>query len=196
MAIAEIIDQIDTYLSRLHEAREILSHVGTRHPHINTPTRNKTPRIGSKKGAVPKKRAVARRGAQISHDPLDASSTKASAPKAFLRTGAEGPSPASASAVGKPAQSETVVIKRLPARHRFKSVRSARTGVRAVDANLSRPAIALAQPTSKILVISAAQVRLERERAAQSAGVTKRRADASSRVGKSAFESLFNDGAN
>ena len=201
MPIAEIIHEIDAYLSRLREARELLSGRMTKAPKAIPSRRNKkalvkradpvssiTRRPGGNK--TPSDRPVAhQKGQKRLGDPA----RRVSRPLSLQTTNTE------QSAKVKPERAipQSVAITRLPASRRIRSFRSVghRTAKRTSRINPEpvQPAVAIAGRTNtRIVVVSADQVQRERAQAAQP--VLRRPRIASSGLsGRLAFEALFAD---
>ena len=202
MPIAEIIHEIDAYLSRLRQARELLSGRITEVPPKKLPRRERKdvvrrtdPTPSTKRQAAGNKsrsnRPVAhRKGEKRLGDPAAQVSSAVPPPQ-----------------TAKTEQSTTVqlerfipqavAITRLPASRRISSVRSVRhrSANRALRTSPepAKPAIALAGPTdTRIVVVSADQVQRERAQAAQPV-VRRPRIATSGLSGRQAFEALFAD---
>jgi hypothetical protein len=199
MPLDEIIDEIDAYLSRLRQARELLLDRRTEAPQKRVPRR---------KGKVTPRQAdppsSGRRRA-------DKNKSRSNHPVAHLKKGtgrveisAQVPdsvrhhvSHPELAAIREPERTipQTVVVKRLPPKGPSTSIRSMRHKSSKPTASTKpddpKPAIALAGPTgAKIVVVPAEQVRRERERTAQPE-VRRPRVPASGLTGRLAFEALF-----
>jgi hypothetical protein len=200
MPIAEIIHEIDAYLSRLRQARELLS--------------GRMTRVPKEKHAVRKKKAPVKHVNPASCTPrrVCGNKNRSNHPVAHRKEQQKLGNPATQVSGAVSLQTvdmeqwakveperiipQDVVITRLPASRRNRSFRpvSHRTAQRASRANSGpvQPAIALASPTNpRIVVVSADQVRRE---LAQAQPVVRRPRIASSGVsGRLAFEALFAD---
>ena len=190
MPIAEIIAEIDTYLARLRQARELLSGHRAKSSPKRVPPSNGRPYSSSR-----------RRG-----DEQKSRSEQAVAPlkRAMKRVDVSVPVPSApvpaaekkhASSSNHPpiAQPERAV----PSRWRSSTVRSVshRTPKAVLGTKLDaiKPAIALAGSVgTKIVVVSAEQMRREREQAVPSE-VRRPRKVTSGLSGRRAFEALFPD---
>jgi hypothetical protein len=199
MPLGEIINEIDTYLSRLRQARELLLDRRTEAP---------------QKRVARRKRKVAPRQADPASSlrrPADKNKSRSNHPVAHLKRGTEqieisAQVPSSlthhASYLEQPpiAQLEcttpqNVVVKRFPSKGPNTSIRSMRHRTPKSNAgtkpDAAKPAIALGGPAgAKIVVVPAEQVRRERKQAAQPA-VPRTRQPASGLTGRLAFEALF-----
>jgi hypothetical protein len=201
MPIAEIINEIDAYLSRLRHARELLSGHMTKVPQGKLPRRKKkalvrraepalvtTPRAGGNK--TPSNRPVAhRKGQKRLGDPAHRVSRALSSQTANTEQ----------SAKLEPERTipQSIAITRLPASRRIRSFRSVghRTAKRASRINPEpvQPAVALAGRTNtRIVVVSADQVQRERVQAAKPV-LRRPRVASSGLSGRLAFEALFGD---
>jgi hypothetical protein len=202
MPIAEIIDEIDAYLSRLRLAREILVRTVTEAPQKRAPRgkrkyfRLADPGISGKRRAEEKK--------SRSNEPAAHPSKEKEHGEPAVQVSLAVPQQTShqeLSPIVEPrrAVQQSVAITRLPSSRRISSIRSGRN--RAVKpasvtpADASKPAIALAGPAgTRIVVVSAEQVQREREQAARPVA-TRPRLPGSGLTGRRAFEALFKDGA-
>ena len=203
MAIAKIIHEIDAYLSRLRQARELLSGRTTKVPQ-GKPSRRK--KKTSVKRADPASSAPRRVGGY---------KTRSNRPVAHRteQKGVGGPATQVSGAVSvqtvnseQLAQVEPkriiphdVVITRLPASRRNRSLRLVGHRTAKQASRTSRgpvlPAIALAGRTNaRIVVVSADQVQRERAQAAQPVLQRPRRVSCGL-SGRRAFEALFADSA-
>ncbi len=202
MPIAEIIDEIDAYLSRLRQAREFLLERIREAPQKRAPRRKKkviveqaSPALSSRRGADENKSQSIHAIAHLKEiaKPTDAS---AQVPHSVARAPQIPREPAMIEPERTPQQS--VVMTRLPAKEPRASTRYLRH--RTATPPLSRepdkvkPPIALAgSMSSKVVVVSAEQVQREREQAARPA-IRPPRTPSSGLTGKLAFEALFKDG--
>lgn len=202
MPIAEIIDEIDAYLSILHQAREILSGGRTETPQISALRKNKKSILEQTRPAVVSRRRVEEKNSQsnrLAH-PLSAVTNRAATRiPSFSDVTLGAPRPEQQTPVApEHTIPQSIEIKRIPARHRTGSIRSLRQQAAKPASDRKphaiKPAIALAGPAkTKIIVVSAEQLQRQREQAAQSAVLGSRR-PASVLSGRSAFEALFNGG--
>jgi hypothetical protein len=202
MPITEIINEIDAYLSRLRQARELLLDRKTEAP---------------QKGASRPKSVTPRRAdPTFSHGRrANKSKSRLNHPMAHLKketerveAGAAVPSSVTPYASGfeQPpmAQPErdlpqSVAVRRLPSKGPDTSIRSVRSrnpkSTAGSKPDAEKPAIALAGPAgAKIVVVPAEQLRRERERAAQPA-VPQPPKSGSGLTGRLAFEALFKKSA-
>ena len=201
MPITEIIHEIDAYLSRLRQARELLSGRLAEAPHTELPSRGKKALV---KRARPAMSSTRKAGGNKSR-----SKRPVAHPKGKKRLG-EPAAGVSSALVPMPQRLEqpatvqpenttpqNVAITRLPASRRIRSYRSdgnrtANWAMRTKSTPI-QPAIALAGPTNaRIVVVSADQVQRERAQAAQPA-IRRPRISASGLSGRRAFEALFAD---
>jgi hypothetical protein len=207
MPIAEIIKEIDAYLSRLQRARDLLlapmmepqpkrMHRHKRKINIG---RKSAPAFSSR-SELHANRSRAKRAASQGNRAKKLTSVppvRRSAVRKAARP-EQSQSAAIESAVQSTVTPPQIVNKEVPASKRqIPSTRSARrtTATPAIRTKLkeTKPAIALAGPmTSKIVVVSAEQARQERERATQPQ-VRRPRPPSTGLSGKLAFEALFND---
>ena len=205
MSITEIINEIDAYVVRLRNARDLLLAPMTEARRKGDLCRKRAV-VANKKGRLPSSKA------QILEDELGFDRTVT--PMATPRQQVDSPSRVhsfvapQAAATRKPpgavpahATEQDARVERIPAPNRkISSTRTKRRPVmkRAFGTALeySKPAIALAgRVHSKIVVVSAEQAQRERVRAAQPA-VRHPRVPANGLTGRAAFEALFNDGSN
>ena len=201
MPIAEIILEIDAYLSRLRQARELLSDGKTERPKTKTPRRQRKILARQTKPAISNRRRADDGKSRSSHpvaavkkvrERLD---TTAQLPIAVAldssrREQATVPEP---ERITEP----SVVVTRLPARRGVASTRSERHRTAKPAAGTKpdaiRPAIALAGAmNTKVVVVSAEQARQQREQGTPPA-VRRPRLPASGLSGRMAFEALFKD---
>ena len=201
MPIAEIINEIDAYLSRLREARELLLDRMTEAPQKRVPRRKRKvvvteagPALASRRRAdenkSPSNHAVAHLNEVAKR--IDAS---AQIPRAVVDSALDSEKPEMIEP--ERAIPQSVVIRRLPAKEPSTSIRSVRhrTGEPTLVTQLNKikPPIALAgSMSSRVVVVSAEQVQREREQAAQPA-IRRPRTPSSGLSGKLAFEALFKD---
>jgi hypothetical protein len=201
MPITEIIHEIDAYLSRLRQARELLS--------------GRMTRVPKEKHAVRKKKAPVKHVKPASSTPrrVGGNKTRSNRPVAHRKQQQKLGSPAtevsgavSLQTVNKEQLAKVeperilpqdVVITRLPADRQSRSFRPVgrRTAKQAPRTNPGRvqPAIALGGSTNaRIVVVSADQVQRERVQAAQPV-VRRQRIAPSGLSGRLAFEALFAD---
>jgi hypothetical protein len=199
MAIAEIINEIDTYLSRLRQARKLLLDRMTEAPYKNAPRREGKVTVGQadpessrRRRAVKNKsrsngHVAHRKGEKEWRDPANQDSSHVRHHNSHLER------PAVAD-LGR-TMPLSVVIKRLPSKGPNTSIRSVRHRTPKSNADTkpdaAKPAIALAGLAgAKIVVVPAEQVRRERERVAQPE-VRRPRVPTPGLTGRLAFEALF-----
>jgi len=202
MPIAKIINEVDAYLSRLRQARELLLDGTTATPETTVPRPPKKLLAPLPMPASPIRRRLGENKSQSndSAEHLKKISTR-------VDTGVRVPSavPANRShseqaiiAQPEPKVPESVPVTRLPARRRSSSTRSIHhrtvkpsAGEKAIAV---KPAIALAgAKNARIVVVSPEQAQREREEASRPAA-PRPRPYPTGLSGKSAFEALFNDG--
>ena len=199
MPIAEIVKEIDAYLSRLIQARELLVDLMTESSQKRLPRRKKNVLVRQAETTISSRRRSAKNKSLST--PLVAHQNQVSVPgDATAQVPRAIPHQAShteQSAIVQPKRTleQSMVITRLPASRRISSIRSVRhrTAKPAVATKLDaiKPAIALAGPMSaKIVVVSAEQVQRERERAAHPE-VRRPQVRTSGLSGRRAFEALF-----
>jgi hypothetical protein len=199
MPITEIINEIDAYLSRLRQARELLLGQRTEAALKRLPRRKRKIAPAKADRASSRSRRTTKNKSRSDH------------PVVHLKRGTEGAEisaqvPISATQhasnlehppIAQPegAIPEHVVVKRFPPKAQNTLIRSVRH--RTTKSNpgtkpdAAKPAIALAGPAgAKIVVVPAEQVRREREQAAQPE-VRRPRVPASGLTGRLAFEALF-----
>lgn len=193
MAIANIIDEIDLYLSRLREVRAILLEGGNQPPHIGGTDRKRKVSVNSTKIAGPSKPSATRGRSRSIRSSADLAPRERVGANISLPNASTESSHMEQTAAAEPKRSEPVSVNRVVARHRSRSTRSVRIRLGQSDTNSLKPAIALVRPTSEIVVVSAEQVQRERKKAKQSVAVMKPRPFASVLGGRSAFEALFKD---
>src|SRR5215472_12301291 len=193
MPIAEILNEIDAYLSRLHQARELL---------LDQPP---------KKVAHVKRKVTPRRPDPASSRIRRAYKNKSRSnhPAGHLKRGTKrveitpqvpvthsvSDSKQPAIAPPEPAIPQSIVITRIPSKGFRTSISSVRLRTSksypGIKPDAAKPAIALAGPAgAKIVVVPAEQVRREREQAARPK-VRRPRVPASGLTGRLAFEALF-----
>jgi hypothetical protein len=201
MPIAEIINEIDAYLSRLRQARELLLDQIAEPPQKRVPRRKRSvivrqtdPGFSGRRRADENKSPSNHAAAHLNEvaKRIDAS---AQIPRAVIDSALDSEMPAMIEP--ERATPQSVVVRRLPAKEPRSSIRSLRyrTGKSALSTQLNKikPPIALAGPmSSKVVVVSAEQVQREREQAAQPA-IRRPRTPSSGLSGRLAFEALFKD---
>jgi hypothetical protein len=201
MPIAEIINEIDAYLSRLRQARELLLDPITEAPQKRVPRRKRkvivrqtdpgfSGRRRTDENKSPSNHAVAHLKEVAKR--IDAS---AQISRAVVDSALDSEKPAMIEP--ERAIPQSVVIRRLPAKEPRSSIRSLRnrTGKSALSTQLNKikPPIALAgSMSSKVVVVSAEQVQREREQAAPPT-IRRPRTPSSGLSGRLAFEALFKD---
>jgi hypothetical protein len=201
MPIAEIINEIDAYLSRLRQARELLSDRITEAPQKRVPRRKRKvlvrqtdPGFSARRRADENKSTSNHAVAHLNEvaKRIDAS---AQIPRAVVDSALDSEKPEMIEP--ERAIPQSVVIRKLPAKEPRTSLRSLRyqTGKPALSTQLNKikPPIALAgSMSSRVVVVSAEQVQREREQAAQPA-VRRPPTPSSGLSGRLAFEALFKD---
>ena len=194
MAINEIIKQIDAYLTLLHQARKILSS-GRKRDSVARVTRPKrgTP-ANSKNLAIPGGRPEVKADS-LARTPvagrvsLEKRAVRSAQPQAPLPKTLDPETTAAMSS--DETGSASAVVKRLPAQRRLNPNRlAAHRRVKRGKQDSIKPPTALTNALrSKIVVISAEQARIERERLAKPA--LRHRSPGSGSTGRLAFEALF-----
>ena len=199
MPLDGIIDEIDAYLSRLRQARELLLDQRTEAPQKGVPRRKR-------KVAPREADPASSRGRRADKNKSRSNHSAAHLNKGTERVEISAQVPISATqhasdleqaAVPPPERAipQSVVVKRFPSKALSTSIRSVRHRTPKSNAgakpDAAKPAIALAGPGgAKIVVVPAEQVRREREQAAQPE-VRRPRVPASGLTGRLAFEALF-----
>jgi hypothetical protein len=190
MPVAEIINEIDAYLSRLRQARELLLDRMTEGPQKRVRRRKRKVLVTQVAPVFSSRRRNVEDKPQSNHPVAHLNKVRkqvdpsAQVPMAVAYDASHSEQPA----IPEPELMilQSVPITRLPARRRISPVRSVRD-------RTATPAIALAGPVdTKIVVVSAEQVRRQREQAAHPVVLRPRR-PASGLTGRSAFEALFKD---
>src|SRR4051794_29320079 len=201
MPIAEIIHEIDAYLSRLRQARELLSSRMTRVPKEKHAVRKKKAPVKHVNPASSTPRRVPGNKTQSNHPVEHLTEQKSLGSLATQVSGAVSVQTVDPEQLAKVEPERTipqdVVITRLPPSRRNRSLRpvSHRTAQRALRTNSGpvQPAIALVGPTNpRIVVVSPDQVQRERAQAAQPV-LQRPRIVSSGLSGRRAFEALFAD---
>jgi hypothetical protein len=199
MPIAEIISEIDAYLSRLREARELLLDGKTERPKMKTPRRKRKVLVSKPVISTGRRSDEGKSGS--SHPVADLKKVRGR-----LETTSQLPievdldsSHREQATLEAPERitEPSVFVTRLPARRRRTSIRSELHGTAKPAAGTKpvavRPAIALARPTNtKIVVVSAEEARQQREQGSRPA-VQRPRVPATAMSGRTAFEALFKD---
>lgn len=197
MPIPEIIDEIDAYLSRLRLAREVLLDRSPEAPQTRASRPKRKARVKQADQAlIPKSRldqSKPQLDRSLAHLKKEAKRVDTSVPVTSAATHGASDSELPAIAQQGHTIAQSVVIKRLPSkgpRHsRSMRHRTPKTAVSKTDA--TKPAIALAGPVNKkIVVVPVEQVRRERE-LAELPKVQQPRTRASGLTGRQAFEALF-----
>jgi hypothetical protein len=194
MAIADIVQEIDAYIARLRQARELLAASLTGELHARESYSTKQIASGKTAPTHSGKRRAADAGSR-----LKGAEHKVEAAGTPSDSGSEQPSPVAPQAVDEqqpliaPAAPAPVPT---PERAKLASPRrrTSSWGVRAVSKAIPEPV----KPTnalsssmaSKIVAVSAAEVQRERERAAQSVAV-RPKVSWTGQTGRLAFEALF-----
>ena len=198
MPLDEIIDEIDAYLSRLRQARELFLDRKTEAPQMSAPRRKRevTPRQANS-GPSRKRRTTknkSRSNPPVVHLKKRTERVEISAQVPISAT--QHASDLEQPAIAPPERAiRRVVVKRFPSKAPNTSIRSVRHRTPKSNAgtkpDAAKPAIALAgRAGAKIVVVPAEQVRREREQAAQPE-VRRPRVPASGLTGRLAFEALF-----
>jgi hypothetical protein len=198
MPITEIINEIDAYLSRLRQARELLLDRKTEAPQKGAPRpKSVAPRqadpIFSQGRRADKNKS--RSNHPMAHLKKETERVEASAAVASDITPNASDSERPPIAQPERALPQSVAVRRLPSKGPNTSIRSVRYRNPKSNAgskpDAEKPAIALAGPAgAKIVVVPAEQLRRERERASQAA-VPQPRKSWSGLTGRLAFEALF-----
>ena len=200
MSMAEIINEIDAYLLRLCNARDLLSAPMGEARRKGELRRKRPSKTGRPLPSMPRIRENKSRFDRMVAPAATPEQRVDSVPRVLGSVAQQAAileEPPVVVTAQKPQQD--VPIQRPPSSdRRMSSIRIDRRTLTkpAFGTTLenSKPAIALAGPVhSKIVVVSAAQAQRERERLAQSA-VQRPRVPAIGLTGKAAFEALFNNG--
>jgi hypothetical protein len=206
MPIPEIINEIDAYLSRLRQARELLLEPGTEEPLKRLPRRKRKLQLKPVETAFSSRRRTEKVKSRSSHPVVHPKRKKehggasAQVPNGVLQQAShDRASHTEQSAIVEPARTieQSVLVTKLPASRRSSSIRSVRNRtakpVAGMKPDATKPAIALAGLTNtKIVVVPVAQLQQERERATRP-HVQPQRPFASGLSGKRAFDALFKD---
>jgi hypothetical protein len=204
MPITEIIHEIDTYLSRLRQAREVLLGPMAEDAQKRVPPSKGKVLVGQTDPVLSSRGRVEENRSRSNHRVTDQKrETEHGDGAAQLSSGvAQESVDSERPATLKPEPERTtprhVLVTRVPARRRNGSVKSAHhpitnSALRAKP-EAPKPAIALAGSISgRIVVVSAEQVRLEREAACPA--VRSPRLPGTGLTGRRAFEALFKDQA-
>jgi len=202
MPIAEIINEIDAYLSRLRQARELLSDPRTKAPQKSVLRRKSRVMVRRSGPASPIRRRAGENKPPSRHPAAHLKTVRKRVDTSLQDSSAVAHvlSHSERSNFTEPKRTieESVAITRLPPRRRISSIRSVlyqmgnpSSGNKPVAI---KPAIALAGPmNSKVVVVSAEQAQKEREQGALPA-IPRPRRSASGLSGRLAFEALFEDG--
>ena len=201
MPIAEIIKEIDAYLSRLRQVRELLLDGRTEAPQKRVLRRNRKVIVRQANPAISSKRRTDKNKSRSNHPVVHLKKvrkqvdTSAQVPRAVAYDASHSEQPA----IAEPELmiQQSVPITRLPARRRISPIRSVRhqtaTPALGKKPDAIKPAIALASPMNyRIVVVPAEQIQRQREQATHPAVLQPRR-PASGLTGRSAFEALFKD---
>jgi hypothetical protein len=199
MPITEIINEIDAYLSRLRQARELLLN-RTRERSQGRVPRRKSGLTRSQAGPLPSRRRRAGKNKSRSNHPVvhlkkrtERVETSAHVPSSVMQDASH--LEQSAIAQTEHPIPQTVVVKRLTSKGPRGSTRSVHHKTPksnpGIKSDVAKPAIALAGPAgARIVVVPAEQVRREREQAAQPK-VQRPRVLGTGLTGRLAFEALF-----
>ena len=199
MPTTEIINEIDAYLSRLRQARELLLDQRTEAAPKRVPGRKRKVAPGKVAPASSRSRRTTKNKSRSDHSVVhlkrgtERVEIGAQVPISATRHASDLEQPAIA--LPERAIPQSVVIKRLPSKGSRTSIRSVRHRTPKSNPGATpdapKPAIALAGPRDvRIVVVPAEQVRREREKAAQPE-VRRPRVPASGLTGRLAFEALF-----
>jgi hypothetical protein len=202
MPIAEIINEIDAYLSRLRQAREILSGGRMEAPEKRVLRSKTNIMVRQVKPLFSVGRRSDKNNSQsnppVAHLKNVGTRVRTSAPDSMAVT--PNPSQSVLPVIAQPERAieQNFAITRLPARRRRGSTRSAsHRSAKPTSANKPdalKPAIAVAGPVNtKIVVVPAKQVQQEREQA-ERPPVQRPRLSTSGLSGRLAFEALFKGG--
>lgn len=201
MPIADIINEIDAHLSRLCQARELLSGGMAKAAKKKLPRRKRKVLVRQVDPAFSTTRRSDKNKSR-SKSSIDHPKGQKELGNAAAQVSSAAPLQASHTEQStivepQPTTQQSVLITRLPSRRRFNPTRSVRhrtaKAVSGTNKDGVKPAIALAgRMDTKVVVVSAEQARREREQAAQPA-VRRPSRPISSLSGKSAFEALFGD---
>jgi hypothetical protein len=202
MPIAEIINEVDAYLSRLRQARELLLDGSTEPPQKTVRRRKRGVMVRWSRPASSIRRRADEKKSPSNHPVahlkpvrkrVDPSSEATSAVAEHL-------SHSEQTKISEPKRTveESVPITRLPASRQISPIRSVKHRFAKPSSGSKpgpiKPAIALAGPmNTKIVVVSAEQAQKEREQAARPP-IPRPRRSASGLSGRLAFEALFEDG--
>lgn len=200
MPIAEIIAEIDAYLSRLRQARELLLDTKAESPQKRI-TLNKEKITNRQARPYTSKRRIVESNPRSNHAIAQRGVKRVDtdihvhAPDAVDQHTSVSEQPV----VAQPERTteHTIVVTKVPARRRFSSIKTKRSRAAEPEPGTKpdalKPAIALAGPSNtKIVVVSAEQMQREREQARHSE-VQRPRTPASGLSGRRAFEALFRD---
>jgi hypothetical protein len=201
MPVADIIGEIDAYLSRLSQARELLSERTTEESPKQVARRETKVAVRKPEPASSSSQRTnknkSRSNRPVAH--LEEVRMRGGVNVQVPHTESNGVSQSEQPAISESERAipQNIVITRLPASRRISSIRAAhrRTGKLALGSKPDplKPAIALAGPTnSKIVVISAEQMKREREQVAPQP-VLRPHPPTSGLSGKLAFAALFKD---
>lgn len=194
MTMHYIIEQVDAYLALLNRAREILLNDGKRKSPTKIARRKSGVRTNSKKAQASSRRTpdkIAGAPERIAgHVPLNNRIVSTTPPRGILPNVLHSESTTTMSSDQRNPVGETV--KRVPAQRRTTFNRFASTRpINSIKQDSPKPT-ALSHPIrSNVVVISAEQLRLERERSAKPPAVVRPRSPGSGATGRLAFEALF-----
>jgi hypothetical protein len=200
MAIADIIHEIDAYLARLRQARDLLATFLPGELHARESSRRKKAPVGKTAPALPGKRRVTDVKSRLNSAErkvkpargLNTSTSEQLGPVAPQTVEVYQPliAPAAPVPIEIPAPAQDPEKAEFGTPRRRPRRRVVRENSRAI-AETRKPANALSNPvTPRIIVVSAAEVQRQRERAAQSVAV-RPRVSWTGQTGRLAFESLF-----
>ena len=194
MAIADIVQEIDAYIARLRQARDLLAALLTGEHHARESYTTEqiavgqtAPTLSAKRRAVEDRSRLkgAERKVEAAESPIDSASELRSpvVPEAVKEQQA-------LVALTAPAPEQTPEKVKLASPGRRTSSRSVRAVSKAIPQPV-KPTNALSSSmASKIVAVSAAEVQRERERAAQSVAV-RPKISWTGQTGRLAFEALF-----
>jgi hypothetical protein len=199
MPLDEIVNEIDSYLSRLRQARELLLDRRTKAPQKRVHRRKRKVTPGQADPASSRRRRAEKNKSRSNHlvahlnGGIEHFERSAQVPSSVTHHASQLVQPA----IAQPERviPRSVIVKRLPSKGQGTPIRSVphRTPKSnpGTKPDAVKPAIALAGPAgAKIVVVPAEQVRRERERATHPE-VRQPRVPDSGLTGKLAFEALF-----
>ena len=186
-----IIEQVDAYLTLLHQAREILLQDGKRQSAAKVTSRKGGERLRLRSVQASSDRSAGdiNRTSQTSvarFEPSKRRTVGVTKSKAQLTSNKQAESAATMSSAETTGDE---IVKRVPAQRRTTFKRFAPS--QRIKQESPKPTTALSHPTRSIVVVSSAeQLRLERERSVKPA-VARPRSTGAGGTGRQAFEALF-----